>query len=202
MKKPFLELRDTTLLEAEEIARLERALEESQIEVRSLSRATRAQEKELKKLKDEKKILEDVLLENEASAVNKAMEALNAHSPLGIRPIPARKASTLAASPASQGPQGSTPTVIVATTPGELSTQDMVDHLHMQEQNVQTEAASRQMPRALRLESAESSLNGKGGNLTPFIHGNGYSRTPGMASPEEGVESLIAREKAKQKKMS
>ena len=49
--------RDTTLLEAEEIARLERALEESQIEVRSLSRATRAQEKELKKLKDRRKYL-------------------------------------------------------------------------------------------------------------------------------------------------
>ena len=105
---------ETTLLEAQEIARLESQLQAVQEELRKTRRGFKMQEKSLASLKRDKRILEDLLIDNEAAAVNQAMEALQ---------------STGQKSRKRDGSQGKRVLPRPAITPGALSAQDMIEVL-------------------------------------------------------------------------
>ena len=103
---------ETTLLEAEEIARLEGELIHVQEELRKNRRHCKVQEKAMMGLRKDKAILEDLLIDNEAAAVNQAMEALQ---------------STAAKEWGSRRQMGRGKQPRPAMTPGALSAQDMID---------------------------------------------------------------------------
>ena len=103
---------ETTLLEAEEIARLEEELITAQNELRNSRRNCKHHAKALEALKKEKALLEDLLIENEASAVNQAMNAL-------------QSTATGKRSDRRQAARQPRP----AMTPGALSAQDMLEVL-------------------------------------------------------------------------
>lgn len=203
---------ETTLLEAEEIARLERELEESRIEARTLARTARLREQELGKAKNEKRLLEDMLIDNEASAVNKAMAVLNQQSPAlsaalarpssrgapvsgggatAVKDSPPPAATSLSA--AAPMPAGRS---AVQATPGALSTQDMADLLHAQAQAAGVlgegpgQGQARGQGQGLRIDtqlaSSEHASDGLGAGMGPGA---------GRPSSSENAESILAREK-------
>jgi hypothetical protein len=126
---------EVALLEAQEIARLERGIQEAQIELRMTQRAARGKDAELARLRDDKRLLEDMLIDNEVDgggAVSKAMAALGG-STSGDGASAAKTVGSAPSLAASGGYPSDACAHTHAMTPGALSAQGMLELMQHQQ---------------------------------------------------------------------